>query len=100
MKYEIPIQARRPIARQVIKEVLAKYKLTPKDFYTSTRRTGRLLEATREICWRLYHDHKYNKCQIARCIGRSDRTTVVHHLRRYKEIHNESPTHRIGQIGT
>lgn len=83
-KVTIPAQARRPIARMVIKEVLHKHCISVDDFFSCNRAYEEtMLKALVEICSRLHHDFNYPMSLVAQCVNR-DRTTVLYHIWKHK----------------
>lgn len=81
--YIIPPEARRPAAREIIKETLTKYNVTVAEFYAKKRAEGAVLEAMREICKRLRNEHNYSTYLIGKCVSR-DHASVWVHISGYK----------------
>ena len=88
MTVEIPGPAKRPAAKEVITDTLKKYGVSADDLF-SGRRGRTVVEARREICWRLVVEKKYPKSIVAACLN-LERTTVVHHVQFYEERRREA----------
>lgn len=97
-KYTIPSYAKRPIAKQVIKETLDKYDIQVWEFFSDhwgARRNKLLAQATREICGRLRYEHNYPMALIGKCLNR-DRSSIAYHLKLYQEDQRNHQAMRTG----
>ena len=91
--YTIPPQAKRPRAKQIIKEVLAKYDVPIWMVYNNPKMRPPLAkQAVQEICGRLFVELGYSMAVISQCTACTDASTR-RQVREYVNAHGDPQTH-------
>jgi hypothetical protein len=75
-----------PLWKQIIVDACEGYEVSKAEFVSSSRKS-RAVGARRLVAYRLRRELRWSLPKIARRMGGRDHTTILHHIRRYAEMH-------------